>query len=296
MKKNIALLLVALGFTLINSEVNAQLTATTMKLIRGASVISHTGAVGAVSTTYTWPQAPAATRPLQSTSGGILTFAPLTLSDNTNQITGVLGIINGGTNSAVALNNNRVMISSGNAIVENSAGTANQLLHGDLSWGAINLASAQVTGVLPVANGGTGQSSFTANSILLGNGTSGFQNVTLGNNQLLVGNAGAPTARNIQGSGGINVAIDASNITISSTLTGSSSAVGNSPYTSGGGQTVLVTPGVPVDVNSRILVSVTDVTGGNLIAAGVTARTATTFTVTVSTDLNCVVSWYISNP
>ena len=37
-------------------------------------------------------------------------------------------------------------------------------------------------GVLPVANGGTGQSSLTANNVLLGNGTSGFQVVAPGTN------------------------------------------------------------------------------------------------------------------
>lgn len=37
-------------------------------------------------------------------------------------------------------------------------------------------------GVLPVANGGTGQSSLTANNVLLGNGASGFQVVAPGTN------------------------------------------------------------------------------------------------------------------
>jgi hypothetical protein len=40
--------------------------------------------------------------------------------------------------------------------------------------------SSNVTGTLPVANGGTGQSSLTANNVLLGNGTSGVQTVAPG--------------------------------------------------------------------------------------------------------------------
>jgi hypothetical protein len=43
----------------------------------------------------------------------------------TQKVTGVLPIANGGTNSSTTLNNNRVMVSSGGAIVENAALTAN---------------------------------------------------------------------------------------------------------------------------------------------------------------------------
>lgn len=43
-----------------------------------------------------------------------------------------------------------------------------------LSTGAINLASSEVTGILPVASGGSGASSFTANVPITGNGGSTF--------------------------------------------------------------------------------------------------------------------------
>lgn len=42
--------------------------------------------------------------------------------------------------------------------------------------------TTQVTGTLPVANGGTGSTSLTANRVLLGNGTSGLQEVAPGSN------------------------------------------------------------------------------------------------------------------
>jgi hypothetical protein len=49
--------------------------------------------------------------------------------------------------------------------------------------------TTQVTGVLPVANGGTGASSLTANRVLLGNGTSALQTVAPGTNgNVLVSN------------------------------------------------------------------------------------------------------------
>lgn len=49
----------------------------------------------------------------------------------TSDVTGVLPVANGGTNSSTALNNNRVMISSGGAIVENGALTAAGVLFAD---------------------------------------------------------------------------------------------------------------------------------------------------------------------
>lgn len=62
---------------------------------------------------------------------------------------------------------------SGQAVITNGSGT--------LSLGNIALGSA-VSGTLPVSNGGTGATTFTANNVLLGNGTSAFQSVAPGTN------------------------------------------------------------------------------------------------------------------
>jgi hypothetical protein len=51
----------------------------------------------------------------------------------------------------------------------------------DPSWGKIGLAT-HVDGTLPVANGGTGQTSLTANNVILGNGTSSVNFVAPGAN------------------------------------------------------------------------------------------------------------------
>lgn len=59
-------------------------------------------------------------------SGASLTSIPLTTG-----VTGVLPIANGGTNSATTLNNNRVMKSSGGAVVEATAITANRAVVSD---------------------------------------------------------------------------------------------------------------------------------------------------------------------
>ena len=63
---------------------------------------------------------------------------------NTNAVTGTLPIANGGTNSATALNNNRIMVSSGGAIVEAAALTNGQLLIG--STGAAPVAASLTAG------------------------------------------------------------------------------------------------------------------------------------------------------
>jgi hypothetical protein len=63
-------------------------------------------------------------------------------------------------------------VAVGNALISGGVGAAP-------SYGKIGLAT-HVDGTLPAANGGTGQSSLTANNVLLGNGTSAVQFVAPG--------------------------------------------------------------------------------------------------------------------
>lgn len=83
----------------------------------------------------------------------------------TSEVTGTLPVANGGTNSATTLNNNRIMISSGGSIVEQTALTVSAPMRTDASGlpttGNLNLAT-EVTGTLAISNGGTGQTSQTA--------------------------------------------------------------------------------------------------------------------------------------
>lgn len=61
---------------------------------------------------------------------GQLQLVTLTLS-LTSEVTGILPIANGGTNSSASLNNNRLMVSSSSAIVEAAAITASRALISD---------------------------------------------------------------------------------------------------------------------------------------------------------------------
>ena len=108
-------------------------------------------------------------------SGGVTTAPFYGKVGLTSHVSGVLAIINGGTNSSTALTASAVMVSNGSAIIQGPQGTTATVLHGNAggqpSYGQVQLAaaSAEVSGILPMANGGTGLSGVTG--ILYGTGS-----------------------------------------------------------------------------------------------------------------------------
>lgn len=128
-------------------------------------------------------------------------------------------IAKGGTNSTATLGNNKVMVSSGGAIIESATVTTTELGFldgiGSLSAGFLKTTgsaltstgsstislTSEVSGVLPVANGGTGynaSSSATNGKILIGNG-SGFtlSTITAGSGISITNGVGSITIANI---------------------------------------------------------------------------------------------------
>lgn len=91
-------------------------------------------------------------------------------------ISGTLPVGNGGTGTTTFTSNGVLLGNGTSAIQATAAGTINQVLRvpnagGAPAFGAVNLfSSAAVSGILSVANGGTGQSSF-ASGILRSDGT-----------------------------------------------------------------------------------------------------------------------------
>lgn len=69
-------------------------------------------------------------RNVRTDGAGGLTVGAIALNGGSDEVTGVLPIANGGTNSGTALNNNRIMVSSGGAIVEANALSNGQILIG----------------------------------------------------------------------------------------------------------------------------------------------------------------------
>lgn len=147
-----------------------------IEIIPPASVSSYT---------MTLPSSAGASNTVLKSSGSAtLSFAKV---DLTTDVTGRLPIANGGTNSSVALNNNRVMISSSNAIVEASAITANRALISDANGIPTHSTTTStelgyLAGITNTAGGlvyGNGTtlvtgSAGTAQQWMLSNGTSGY--------------------------------------------------------------------------------------------------------------------------
>jgi hypothetical protein len=92
---------------------------------------------------------------------------------------GVVGVAKGGT-GLTSYTAGDIVYASGATTLASLAdvATGNALISGgvgaDPSYGKIGL-TTHVSGILPVANGGTGTSTLTANNVVLGNGTSAVQ-------------------------------------------------------------------------------------------------------------------------
>jgi hypothetical protein len=99
---------------------------------------------------------------VHSSAAGLLSSSPVVL---TSEVSGVLPIANGGTNSGTALNNNRLMYSSGGAIVEYAALLPNKVyfgaattglpaqatnLHWDITNGRLGIGNAAPTRTLDI--------------------------------------------------------------------------------------------------------------------------------------------------
>lgn len=90
-------------------------------------------------------------------------------------LTGIVPVANGGTNSSAALSGSGIMVSNGTAIVQGAGGTTTTVLHGNAAgvptYSKVDLAN-DVTGVLPIANGGTNTNTIgAAGTIVYSNGT-----------------------------------------------------------------------------------------------------------------------------
>ena len=92
-----------------------------------------------------------------------------------------VSIANGGTNSTTALNGTGIMISNGSSIVQGPTGSVTTVLHGGVTgpfYAPVTL-TTDVTGILPVVNGGTGSAAYNPGQVLIGNNAGGLSANTL---------------------------------------------------------------------------------------------------------------------
>lgn len=130
----------------------------------------------------------------------------------------------GGTGIGIATNTNDLTFSvtQGDININNLAGASTfDLADCDNTTSAflssVNLAS-NVTGTLPIANGGTGQTSFVANSVLLG-GTSISTAVLDADKEILVGTASGPEMKTLTAGDNITITQDNSADTVTVAFT-----------------------------------------------------------------------------
>jgi hypothetical protein len=116
---------------------------------------------------------------------------------SSGEIAAATGIASSGTItfSGFTSNGGPLYTNGSGVLAQTTAGSATQVLHGGTTptFGAVALAT-DVSGTLPVGNGGTGATTFTSNGVLYGNSTSAIQVTAQGGaNTVLVANAGAPS-------------------------------------------------------------------------------------------------------
>lgn len=131
--------------------------------------------------------------------------------------------------------------SASTGFIQFSSGTASVISAIDLT--------ADVTGILPIANGGTGASSLTDGGILLGSGTAAITATAQPTNgQLLIGSTGGdPVLATLTAGSGISITNAAGAVTITNTGGG---FTGSQAYTSGAGTNVQIT--VPTGSSSTV--------------------------------------------
>lgn len=127
--------------------------------------------------------------------GGAPAFGAIDISQAA-AVTGTLAAGNGGTGQSTWATGDLLYASAANTLAKRAVGSTNQVLivSGGLpTWGQVSL-TAGVTGVLPIANGGTNLTAVTNNGVLIGSGGAYAFTAAASAGRVFLGNAsGVPT-------------------------------------------------------------------------------------------------------
>jgi hypothetical protein len=170
--------------------------------------------------------------------------------------------------------------------------------------GNVNLTS-EVTGTLPVGNGGTGAATFTANNVLLGNGTSAFQEVAPGTaGNILTSNGTTWQSTAPAASGVTTISFGSTGLTPSTATSGAVSVAGTLAIANGGtGATTLAGANIPVTNVANTFTATQTFSGSSSVlgmvlndAAEVATISATAATGTINYDITTQsVLYYTTN-
>lgn len=185
----------------------------------------------------------------------------------------------------------RTLTSTGSTVTITNPNGVNGNPNFEVNFSGININS--FTGVLSVANGGTGNSTFPANSILIGNGAGPISSIPAGTNgQLLIGATGGPASfSTLALTGGLTQTQGAGTLTLTAppiTITGSGITVTGSPVSLGGSVTLTVTGGGITWVN------VTGTTQTIAVNTGYVANNAAQVVFTLPATATLGDSFYIT--
>jgi hypothetical protein len=168
----------------------------------GTATPTQGGVSYGTGTAYAFTTAGSSGNVLISAGTSAPSFGAITLS-NSNSVTGVLPLANGGTNNNLSAISGAVAYSDASKIVLTNAGTAGSVLISNGTnplFSSINLASSNaVNGTLGISNGGTNATSFTTtNGVLVYNGTS----LVTGSGLSFTGGAGLTVIGTVNSTGG----------------------------------------------------------------------------------------------
>jgi hypothetical protein len=252
---------------------------------------------GSTAVTWTLPDSVGTANQVLSTDGsGNLSWATALSSSSTlngsNITSGTVDVANGGTGDTT-LTLDGVLVGNGtNGLLATAAGSQYQPLVANAGGSAPSFQalplnqSAAVTGSLGVANGGTGAATLTANSVLLGNGTSALQTVSPGTSgNYLRSNGTTWTSNTIQSGDLPNGELSGSGITGYIPEYTSANVLGDSPlYVSGSNVGIgttnpaqLLTVGLAATTSGTLGIANGNASGVNVTLQNPSATTAYNF-------------------